>query len=106
VRLVAASDLKFALTLVLARFQSETGHRAEASFGSEFCAADSADLQVKKSNCAMPLLGHCRLGNAGERLAQSFNRWALCRAVALGNEPGVVVAKPCLACTVFPHKGL
>ncbi len=34
VRLVAASDLKFALTLVLERFQSETGHRVEASFGS------------------------------------------------------------------------
>ena len=34
VRLLAASDLKFALTLVLARFQSETGQKVEASFGS------------------------------------------------------------------------
>ena len=34
VRLLAASDLKFALTQILERFQSETGHRVEASFGS------------------------------------------------------------------------
>ena len=34
VRLLAASDLKFALTLVLERFQSETGEKVEASFGS------------------------------------------------------------------------
>lgn len=34
VRLLAASDLKFALTQLLERFQSETGHRVEASFGS------------------------------------------------------------------------
>ncbi|MFZ2294041.1 MAG: molybdate ABC transporter substrate-binding protein [Polaromonas sp.] len=34
VRLAAASDLKFALTLVLARFRAETGHKVEASFGS------------------------------------------------------------------------
>ena len=34
VRLAAASDLKFALSLVLAQFQAETGHPVEASFGS------------------------------------------------------------------------
>ena len=34
VRLAAASDLKFALTLVLERFQLETGHQVEATFGS------------------------------------------------------------------------
>lgn len=34
VRLAAASDLKFALTLVLARFQAETGHKVDATFGS------------------------------------------------------------------------
>lgn len=34
VRLAAASDLKFALTLVLERFQTETGHKVEATFGS------------------------------------------------------------------------
>lgn len=34
VRLAAASDLKFALTRVLARFQSETGYKVDATFGS------------------------------------------------------------------------
>ena len=34
VRLLAASDLKFALALVLERFQTETGHKVEATFGS------------------------------------------------------------------------
>jgi molybdate transport system substrate-binding protein len=34
VRVAAASDLKFALSLVLARFQSETGQLVQASFGS------------------------------------------------------------------------
>jgi molybdate transport system substrate-binding protein len=34
VRVAAASDLKFVLSLLLARFQSDTGQRVEASFGS------------------------------------------------------------------------
>lgn len=34
IRLLAASDLKFALAQVLAPFERETGHRVEASFGS------------------------------------------------------------------------
>lgn len=34
VRLLAASDLKFALAQVLSQFELETGHRVEASFGS------------------------------------------------------------------------
>lgn len=34
VRLAAASDLKFALTLVLERFKTETGHKVEVTFGS------------------------------------------------------------------------
>jgi molybdate transport system substrate-binding protein len=34
VRVAAASDLKFVLSLLLARFQSETGQLVEASFGS------------------------------------------------------------------------
>ncbi len=33
-RLAAASDLKFALALVLEQFQKETGHQVDASFGS------------------------------------------------------------------------
>ena len=33
-RLLAASDLKFALTRVLGRFETETGHKVEITFGS------------------------------------------------------------------------
>ena len=81
-RLAAASDLKFALSLVLARFQSETGQSVEASFGS----SGSFARQIQQGLPVELFM------SADEALVLQLADAGLTRATASGPDRGVLYA--------------